>query len=505
MARGGEMQVVELDDAPDAVPDEADDQPRRVRWRRPVAVGGVVALVGAALAGGQWVVDARERSAIAALEGIPGVIAPIEGDLRVLRTVTQAELGDQFGGVGDVTSAPDGSQAYEWDDPESGATLWTAPLLGPTPRLAHDESDGRSLNVSTNCQPGAHADEQDDTSPAGRVICLVSNGGMLVDADYLGTEVPGTTTRLVILDTGDGSVVTDRRVGPAANLAVVPGLAVVATLVDGAPAVTAYDLASGDEAWRRDLPASAVSADDAAMGMAGVFVSAAGERFVVQSPVNRVTLLSREGQVLRDLDADVGRSIDDWWVDPATGRLLYSTSSSGTASTVTLVTNDRDLSKDVEIVGSHVYFTVDDGSLPGIVLTGGQQLQAWDSASGSASWSTDDDRLSAADSAIVLRGDVFVIAGSILAAIDGRTGEVLWSTPLDAGGYARRMLTDGRSVVVELDNEQGGALALVSYDRTSGEVMSRSPIPGGFDQVFPDREGRLIGYDPESEHYVVLG
>ena len=217
---------------------------------------GILALVGAALAGGQWIVDARERSAIAALAGIPGVIAPIDGDLEVLGTASRAELGDQLGGSGEVTSAADGSQAYQWYDVETGSTLWTAPLLGPTAKLAHDEGDDQSVMVATYCQLGGRADEDDDTSPASRVVCLVSDGGNQIGDDYMGTPLPMTTTRIVVLDAADGSVVTDQPVDAARSFTVVPGLAVVAGLEDGAPVVTAYDVETGERSWRRELSAT---------------------------------------------------------------------------------------------------------------------------------------------------------------------------------------------------------------------------------------------------------
>ncbi|ROS27974.1 PQQ-binding-like beta-propeller repeat protein [Cellulomonas sp. PhB150] len=506
MARGGEMQTVELDDVPEVAIAEVDDRPRRVRWRRPLVVVGVLALVGGALAGGQWVVDARERSAIAALEGIPGVIAPIGGDVEVIGTVSRAELGDQFGGSGEVTNGEDGSQVYHWYDGETGATLWSAPLLGPTPTLGYDEGSEQEIHIATYCQLGDHEDESDDTSPAGRVVCLVSDGGDKIGEDFMGTSLPVTTTRLVVLDTADGSVVADRSIDAARTLTLVPGLAVVAGLRDGAPVVTAYDLETGAEAWRDELPASTVASEDVAMGWSDAFVSSAGRRIVLQSPVNRLTVLSSVGKVLRDVDLPTDRSIDGWWVVGGTDRLIYSIADGGGGSTPMLVIDDDDPTKDRALVGTQVYVPIDDGSLPGLVLTGGGRLRAWDAATGTASWSSDDGLASSIDQAMILRGDVIVTSSNILAAFDGTTGEKLWTRTLAAGAVVTNMFTDGRNLFLEMDKGDGEDVPLVTaYDRTSGEEAFSMAYPAGIDQVFPGAHGRLIGHESAGDRYVELG
>ena len=240
------------------------------------------------------------------------------------------------------------------------------------------------------------------------------------------------------------------------------------------------------------------------MGWNDAFVASAGARVVVQSPVNRFTLLASDGRVLRDLDLPADQSVDTWWVDARTDRLLYSTGGWDGLGSSTLVTDDEDPSKDLELAGTRVYVTVDDGSLPGLVLTGGGGLRAWDAASGKAAWSTKS-ALSDVDQAMVLRGDVFTTSANLLAALDGSTGEELWTQALDTSMTVTRLFTDGRKVFVVLEGAEGDVPALVAYDRTSGEEAFSLAYPAGIDQVYPGVGGRLVGHESATDRYVVLG
>src|SRR4051794_30173974 len=86
MARGGGgMQHVELPDVPtdDAGSDGEQGVPLPPRRRRWWLVPGAAAAVVLALVAYQIITDARERSLLAGLADVPGVLAPIDPDLPV--------------------------------------------------------------------------------------------------------------------------------------------------------------------------------------------------------------------------------------------------------------------------------------------------------------------------------------------------------------------------------------------------------------------------------------
>src|SRR6478752_3029673 len=232
MSRREVMQAVELvehDVAADEPP--ADEAPSRRRPSRrwllvPAAV--VVALVGT-----QLVVAARERAAVAALAEVPGVVRPVDADLRVLWT---PELGSQRSVLGSgiavdgtllgLDTAADGAQSLVAVDEQTGARTWATPL-----RDAHTidrGTDGFSPVGGCLAEPGT-----------GRAACLVTDG-YLTYRDTAIVYVPDTSSRLVVVDLADGSILADRPAPSAVAVALLPGAAVTAVpQKDGAVVVTA--------------------------------------------------------------------------------------------------------------------------------------------------------------------------------------------------------------------------------------------------------------------------
>lgn len=496
MGRSSQMRQVEIVDLVEAAPEPERTPHRARRW----LVAAAVVAVGAVLLGGQSVLDARERAEIAALANIPGVVLPVDEHLTVVRRVSSDDGSWLFGWGSSVIDAPDGSQSYAWSDPSTGAKRWTASLLGPTPARASDDGTQGQVIGYSMCQPNGK--RLGDVSDATRVACLVTDGAFVVDDTGIATRRAATTTRLVVLDVADGSVVSDWPVDPAESLTLAPGLIVTAALTDGGAVVRAYNAGTGARRWTYELPQNPVNVSSDAWQ--GVSVSLVGRWIALQSPENRVAILSADGRLVRDLVPPTG-GYYGWAVDQSTGRLMFSTDGGPTA-TVTLMAEDADPTKDRELSGALVSIGVDDGSLPGLALTVDTQLHAWDAATGAARWSTSGSKPLFVDQAMVMRGRVFVTAGNTVSAFDGRTGKVLWTVETKPGLYVTGFFTDGRNILVPLNGSDDGTQAvLAAYDASSGRLAFEASYPDGVDQVSPGANHRLVGFDNGAGGYAILG
>jgi outer membrane protein assembly factor BamB len=149
-----------------------------------------------------------------------------------------------------------------------------------------------------------------------------------------------------------------------------------------------------------------------------------------------------------------------------------------------------------------VYASVDDGSLPGLMLTYDTALHGWDAHTGAARWSHD---AYLTTGALILRGRVYAATSRGIVAFDGRTGERLWSSEGKDVLVTNALFTDGRHVLVAL--ETGGtatAPVLVAYDPVSGDEAFRAQYPDGISLV-GEVDRRLMGYDAANDEYVLLG
>ncbi|KQR08247.1 PQQ-binding-like beta-propeller repeat protein [Cellulomonas sp. Leaf334] len=459
-ARAGAMQPVELDETGEPVPAPAPPARRRGAWRWVVGVAvGVVA----ALAGTQVVLDARERATGERLAATPGVVRPVAADVDVLwepdatRRAVIAQGIDVDGAVLGLAVATDGSQAFVALDQRTGRERFRTVLLGP------DADRARSLDRTA---AGTCVAVPVDEGAPDRAACLVSDGFVQYGDEGVETRKPATTTRVVVLDTRDGHVVADTSAPGATSLAAVRGLAVVAVPArDAQTEVTGRDLLTGEVRWRFSPPAPGADrrafADEVRLvavdGLVGVTV-----------PGWTATVLSSSGEVLRS-----SRPGDaDHVVDPVAGRLvLLSTTGSGTLLS-TLVERGR---ADVDVPGEVLPFTVDDGSVPELVLTSSGDVRGWDAATGEQRWRSD--VVASSNAALVLGGRVFVSTRAGVVALDGDTGDLLWRAATVAGTAPGFLVTDGRHVVTAEQPLTGGISELVAYGLDDGRTVWRVPFP----------------------------
>ncbi|RHA43522.1 outer membrane protein assembly factor BamB family protein [Cellulomonas rhizosphaerae] len=489
MGHGGRMQEVEILDL--LSEPELDEGPPPRRTGRWVALGAVAAVV-AVLLVGQSVLDARERAAIAALADVPGVVGTVDEHLQVMRTIPSDAGAALWGLGGSAVPGSDGSVSYSWLDPTTGATLWNAPLLGPTPALA----DVEHVSGLTTCDPEV-ATGATDARAATRIVCLVTDGGVEYSDEGAPKLLPAKATRLVVLGTKDGGVLGDWPIDTAAaSLAVLPGLAVLTSTHDGATAATAYDIGTGEQRWRTVLKDSRPSDQ-----WVSAWISRTDDRLVVQVRDNRQMVVSADGRVLRDLTSAQGSTFQGWASDDSAGRLMVLAQASDGTSTMTVVAPGSDPSQDRVLDGQHVTFGVDDGSVPGLVLTTDGKIRAWDVRSGKALWSSDVAMF--ADQAMVLRGRVFVGTGDAVSALDGRTGETLWTQKSESSRYLVSLFTDGTHVLASV--AAGGELpsVIVAYVPSSGEKVFQAVLPSGIEQATVFNH-QLVGYDSGTGDYAIL-
>ncbi|KQR10564.1 PQQ-binding-like beta-propeller repeat protein [Cellulomonas sp. Leaf334] len=429
MARPAPMQtveLVELDD--DAAPLPAVARLSRAdRWRivRRWAPAPVALLL---VLGGMQALDvARDRAALDALSEVPGVVRPVDQDVRVLWTVDE-DLASLFwwdlradGTIIGLERPADGSQALVSVDERTGERRWTTPLAPAHPV-------GSAGGQIGGCAQVPHV--------SGRVACLVSDG-VVTYTEGVAHPVPGELSTVVVLDTADGSVVGEHPAPGAVAFAVLPDAAVVAVAgADDAVTLVATGLLDGEPRWTTTVPAPTGQGDGVFLdGSIALFGTVDGLGAVV-SP-GRMFLLDREGEVVRD-DIDAGAG---WEVDKVTRSVAALSVEPGGDQSTTFVGRDR---SDVTIPGRRVSLSADDGSVPGLVLMSDSTLRAYDRGSPEPRWSLPDLR---ADTALVLRGRVYVSSGRGLAAVDAGTGEELWRTRVPDGRSVGGLVTDGRHLL----------------------------------------------------------
>ena len=177
--------------------------------------------------------------------------------------------------------------------------------------------------------------------------------------------------------------------------------------------MTGRDLLTGDVRWRFSPPRPGA---DRRVFAGEVRLFAVDGLVGVTVPGWTASVLSSSGEVLR-----ASRPGDaDHLLDPVAGRLvLLSTTGSG-ALLSTLVERGR---ADVDVPGELLPLTVDDGSVPGLVLTSSGDVRGWDAATGESRWRSD---VVASVNALLLDGRVYVSTRGGVAALDGRTGDLLW-------------------------------------------------------------------------------
>ncbi|HEX5332537.1 MAG TPA: PQQ-binding-like beta-propeller repeat protein, partial [Cellulomonas sp.] len=446
MARRGEMQEVEL---LDGVDDGAGHEPgvgphpgatARTRVRRRWLIGGAAALA-VTLGVAQWVVTARESATLARLAHVPGVLSPVDETLDIVRRVPAADVAELFGVAGaGLERAEDGSQSFTWVDP-AGGPGWTTELLGPNAALAGAHHVFGGTSCPTDNAPAT------DIGTAHRVVCLVTDGGTPLEDGGTHEAVPASSRQVVVLSTKDGAVEARWPLERGQAIALLPpDIVVVGSMAADSGEVTAYDLLTGDERWTHE--AHLMTATGYAEGGMGMSLFRAGDLVAYSTPEGRLTLLSAAGDVVRDdlgYQGDVGGS---WMIDPATGTLVVQSHTRDGKAHSTVLAVDGDPAGDLTVDGQLVYASVDDGSVPGLMLSYDTALHGWDSGTRTARWSHDAYQTT---SAVILRGTVYAATARGIIALDGATGAPLWSREGNNTLIPGTLFTDGRHILLAPD------------------------------------------------------
>jgi len=128
--------------------------------------------------------------------------------------------------------------------------------------------------------------------------------------------------------------------------------------------------------------------------------------------------------------------------------------------------------------GFRTALAVDDGSVAGLVLTSGPRVQAFDRDTGEHRWTLE---RSSFGRALVLLGRVYLMTPKGLVAVDGASGEIVWSSPVPPDTVLRNLFTDGGHVLATF--RHGATTELVAFEPAGGTTVWRSTLPDGIDSV----------------------
>ncbi|WP_456788562.1 outer membrane protein assembly factor BamB family protein [Cellulomonas sp. P5_C5] len=476
-----DMAAVELEelDGGETRPEEPERRHRSRRWLLvPAAV--VVALLGT-----QLVVEARERAAVAALAQVPGVVRPVDEDVRIVWTQDAggSELWPGLPGDGVLVGlqrTSDGSQELVAVDELTGEPRWTTPLAD-----AHVDHADEGFSPVGGCLP--------EPGGTGRVVCLVTDA-YLSFRENENVLVPSETSRVVVADLADGSVVADREAPGAVAFAVLPGaVAVAVSRPDGTLVVTAADVLTGRERWQSVVPSAGDEPDANGYVDRSTALVRAGDGIAVVTAERRITLLDGAGgSVLSRVDAS-----DGFAADPEQGTVAaFAVDDVGRDSTTLLGGGGPEL----VLPGRLARVSADDGSVPGLVLTVGSRIHAYDRSTGRERW---DVGHGLSGAALVVRGRVYLSTPDGVVAVDGSTGEELWRAPVLPGRSMGNLVTDGQHVLSaqQRPDEPGTVTALNDWPGV-GELVAYRFDDGGEDWRV-DLPGTLLGV--ESVGHTLVG
>ena len=228
--------------------------PRRRWW---VVLGVVVVVL--ALAGVQSVVDARARRGGGTAGG--RARGPRSARGRARGRAQARGGGDQVPAELDPGGGPDVGEhpgrrgrvpGLHRDRPPHGrgGLVHAAARTGPRPRGRPREEQRRT---SASRVPTASA-------AATWAVCTVTDGYSTFSVAGGEEPVQATTTRVAVLDTGDGHLLAEWAVEHDAWIGVLPGLVLVGLRRDGDIEIVAHDARTGAERWRhQDSPALSTS------------------------------------------------------------------------------------------------------------------------------------------------------------------------------------------------------------------------------------------------------
>ena len=458
------MHDVEMDEG------EARPSPARAagRWglRRswPLAAVLTVAVLGG-LAFTQSVLDATERARITRVQALPGVVRPLGPSVHPLwrsdgasRAVTGGVLlaGRFIGG----RLGSDGTQAIEAIDAATGAVAWSTAVTGPDPNVASDPS------LPPQCALAQQL-----------VVCLVVADYQLTAGTVAPTYLAPRHTRIVVLDPRPGTILAERETAVSATLAVEGDLAVIGWVAaDGHAVVTGTDPRTGDIRWTFRTPTPMQARPGERLGLD---VTAVGGSLVVASWSHKLWLLSAAGTLLRELPGGDG---SPWFAAVRTGVLALRTSEGSGKARTTVVVDGRDQRG---FDGEPARLTVDDGSAPGLIFTGGAPLVAWDVATGQRRWSS---AASTGRNLVLIDGTLYSATNDAVLAIDAQTGGVRWTSPAPLHSDMAAVLTDGTVLVAV---EQSPDPRLAAFDLADGQRVWQAGLPAQVDNLL-EVQGRLF-------------
>ena len=452
------------------------DDAARARRRRATTLGvGLLAALVLVGVVGQGVVTARERDRIASLAALPNVLAPLDGPPQVLWTsdedIPSGQVRTTAGDLAGAVGRPDGTVVARAVDLATGRTVWEVDLLTAADTMELPAGTTTAGRGSAYCWPGT-----DDGNAADVMLCTAENS-VWVDEDGSFRRIPATVTRVVLLDTRDGTVVTDLT-DEAAAAPVAESYAAFGDLVllagrtsDGAEVRAVRR--DGTVAWRTAVPGPPPPEPEPGGVPERLELLTVGDHAALVAP-DAVHLLDATGATVhrtpRDADAWVTGSTDDTVVLGTGGPYGTPPGAPRPPATSTFLGPDGAVTRP----GEWVWATVDDGTAPFTALT-------WD-ADGLHAWGRDDAPLWTADvrlprQTVVLDGLVHLTDGTGLLTLDARTGAEVWR--VTALRSETPLLTDGTVLVVTAGPTLGedGGTRLVALDREDGSEVWRAPVP----------------------------
>ncbi|WP_407345476.1 PQQ-binding-like beta-propeller repeat protein [Pengzhenrongella phosphoraccumulans] len=426
------------------------------RWW-PLAVGLVLLLFVAA----NSAITARdERVRLAALAGVPGILAPLDGPVaEVWRSslTSGSGLAASGGRLVGVDRGHDGQVDVVGLDPRTGETAWRVTARPPGP--VDGWADCAVPEPAAPSAPGAK-----DAASAPVIACVVADKVVITAEDTAGYVFYPTAARLVVIETTTGALVSDGPVEPSTTLTALGADLVTSRIDDDGRAHLARTDARGTtERWTFVSP-EPVPIDDTRQRVASVTVRDG----LIVVDAGPTWVLSADGEVLDTWTPGASTELGGQVEVLRRGRLIAEPASgvNGRAPGTRII--DLATGDSFTATGHPPFLMVDDGSLADLVLlrsSASEVLTAYDVATGRARWTAPD---SAGGGTAILDGRVLRTEAGELQAIDGGTGAVLWSTGIRQAAQSP-LITDGR-VVLLVDADAGRNPTLAAYGLDDGRL-----------------------------------